>query len=685
MLDTGVMLVHMNMTRGQTYRIRDVFTPFRNGAERFFLAAVLFDVFLVIAGIPAIAGVLYFYKTGVSGLSGALLAAGSILGLIFTFYVLLTYRMVFFFLLDHPHLSVRDAFRTCRKFMRGRRRKLLYILFSFLGWGALAICSFGIAALWISPYMTQTLLTFYLDGTGRTGPDSRPLITIRRQDASPDLFFDILWQIRSSDLPFVYTQLPIISHQEEFTMNEKDGAIRDASVLGVPKMLILGLQHMFAMFGATILVPILVNSYFGEDVLHVQVTLICAGIGTLFFHLCSKFKVPAFLGSSFAFLGGFATIANMDSGVFADMPNADKLSYACGGIVVAGLLYLILALIIKLVGVKKVMRFLPPVVTGPIIICIGLSLAGSAINNASTNWLLALIALVTIIVFNIWGRGMFKIIPILMGVIISYIAALIFNAMGMTNADGSAILSFTDIANASWVGVPAFSLCKFNLSAILVMAPIALATMMEHIGDISAISATVDQNFIEDPGLHRTLIGDGLATSLSALVGGPANTTYGENTGVLELSKVYDPKVIRIAACYAIILSFIPKMAAVIGSMPSAIIGGVSFMLYGMISAIGVRNVVENHVDFTQSRNLIIAGVIFVCGLGFSDGLTFTIAGTSVTLTALAVAAIAGIFLNAILPGNDYHFGKDITGDANRGIDMKPNLHEDTSYADTEE
>ena len=347
----------------------------------------------------------------------------------------------------------------------------------------------------------------------------------------------------------------------------------------------------------------------------------------------------------------------MDSGVFADMSNADKLSYACGGIVVAGLLYLILALIIKLVGVKKVMRFLPPVVTGPIIICIGLSLAGSAINNASTNWLLALIALVTIIVFNIWGRGMFKIIPILMGVIISYIAALIFNAMGMTNADGSAILSFTDIANASWVGVPAFSLCKFNLSAILVMAPIALATMMEHIGDISAISATVDQNFIEDPGLHRTLIGDGLATSLSALVGGP-QTPPTAKIPACSAEQGIRSKVIRIAACYAIILSFIPKMAAVIGSMPSAIIGGVAFMLYGMISAIGVRNVVENHVDFTQSRNLIIAGVIFVCGLGFSDGLTFTIAGTSVTLTALAVAAIAGIFLNAILPGNDYHFGK---------------------------
>ena len=467
-------------------------------------------------------------------------------------------------------------------------------------------------------------------------------------------------------------------------MNEKDGAIRDAKQLGVPKMLLLGLQHMFAMFGATILVPILVNSYFGENVLSVQVTLICAGIGTLFFHLCTKFKVPAFLGSSFAFLGGFATIAGMNEGEFASMTNAEKLACACGGIVVAGLLYLVLALVIRLVGVKKVMRFLPPVVTGPIIICIGLILAGSAVSNASTNWLLAIIALATIIIFNIWGKGMFKIIPILMGVVVAYVAALIFNALGMTNADGSAILDFTNIAASSWVGIPAFSLCKFNISAILVMAPIALATMMEHIGDISSISATVGENFVEDPGLHRTLIGDGLATSLSALVGGPANTTYGENTGVLELSRVYDPKVIRLAALYAILLSFIPKVSAVIGSMPSAIIGGVSFMLYGMISAIGVRNVVENHVDFTKSRNLIIAGVIFVCGLGFSNGLTFTIAGTPITLTALAIAAIAGIVLNAILPGNDYHFGKP-SADEHRGVDMRPNLHEDTSYKNTEE
>lgn len=460
-------------------------------------------------------------------------------------------------------------------------------------------------------------------------------------------------------------------------MNERKDAIRDARTLGVPKMLLLGLQHMFAMFGATILVPILVNSYFEGEGLSVQVTLICAGLGTLFFHLCTKLKVPAFLGSSFAFLGGFSTIAQLDTGVFADMTMGEKLPYACGGIVVAGALYLILALVIKVVGVKKVMRFLPPVVTGPIIICIGLSLAPSAVNNASTNWILALIALAVIIIFNIWGKGMFRIIPILLGVVISYAAALIMQAAGLTNPDGSAILNFTEVASASWVGLPPFQLCKFNLTAILVMAPIALATMMEHIGDMSAISATVGENFIEDPGLHRTLIGDGLATALAGMVGGPANTTYGENTGVLELSRVHDPRVIRIAAVFAVILSFIPKMAEIIGSMPPSIIGGVSFMLYGMISAIGVRNVVENHVDFTKSRNLIIAAVILVSGLGFSNGLTFTIAGTSITLTGLAIAALAGIILNAILPGKDYHFGDDPKADANRGLDMNPIQEED--------
>ena len=458
-------------------------------------------------------------------------------------------------------------------------------------------------------------------------------------------------------------------------MKNSNDAIRDARTLGIPKMLILGLQHMFAMFGATILVPILVNSYFqeacGEPLtrgLTVSVTLFCAGFGTLFFHACTKMKVPAFLGSSFAFLGGFSTVANLSNGMYANMPADEKVAYACGGIVIAGLLYLVLALIIRLVGVKRVMRYLPPVVTGPVIICIGLSLASSAIGNASQNWLLAVIALAVIIIFNIWGKGMFKIIPILMGVIIAYGAALIMNACGLTNPDGSAILDFASIGSASWVGLPPFQICKFDLTAVLVMAPIAIATMMEHVGDISAISATVGENYLADPGLNRTLLGDGLATSIAGFIGGPANTTYGENTGVLELSRVFDPRVIRIAAVFALIISFIPKVSAIIGTMPSAIIGGVSFMLYGMISAIGVRNVVENKVDLTKSRNLIIVGVIFVCGLGFSDGITFVVGGTSITLTALAIAAIAGIVLNIILPGNDYEFGANPKGDENRGI-----------------
>ncbi len=455
-------------------------------------------------------------------------------------------------------------------------------------------------------------------------------------------------------------------------MNESKQIIRDARELGIPKTLLLGLQHMFAMFGATILVPILVNNYFEGEGLSIQVTLICAGLGTLFFHLCTKLKVPAFLGSSFAFLGGFQAVSQLKTGIFADMTMGEKLPYACGGIVVAGLLYLVLALIVKLVGVKRVMKFLPPVVTGPIIICIGLGLAPSAVSNASKNWLIAIIALAVVIIFNIWGKGMFKIIPILMGVVISYVVAFILYKCGVTNPDGSAILVFDGVKDAAVVGLPPFQIAKFNVTAILAMAPIAIASMMEHIGDISAISATTGNNFIEDPGLHRTLIGDGLATSLSAMFGGPANTTYGENTGVLELSGVYDPLVIRLAALFAIILSFFPKVSEIIGSMPSSIVGGISFILYGMISAIGVRNVVENKVDFTKSRNLIIAGVILVCGLGFSGGITFSVGGADITLTGLAIAAIAGIILNAILPGNDYVFGENPTGDVSRGLGINP-------------
>ena len=429
-------------------------------------------------------------------------------------------------------------------------------------------------------------------------------------------------------------------------------AIYDARQLGTPRMLVLGLQHMFAMFGATVLVPILVQGY-GLP-LSIQTTLLFAGLGTLLFHVCTKMKVPAFLGSSFAYLGGFETVAKLDAGKYAGMSGDEKLAYALGGIVIAGLLYLVLALLFKMLGAKKVMRYFPPIVTGPMIIMIGLNLSGSAINNAATCWWLALIAMAIIVVANIWGKGMVKIIPILLGVVGSYIVALLAGKV-----------DFTEVGGANFVGLQHFVLAKFDLTAILVMAPIAIAAMMEHIGDMSAISSTTGKNFIADPGLHRTLLGDGLATMVAGMFGGPANTTYGENTGVLALSRVYDPRVIRLAALYAIILSFSPKFDALVNSIPTAIVGGVSFILYGMISAVGVRNVVENKVDLTKSRNLIIAAVIFVSGLGFSStgGITFTVGGADVTLTGLAIAALAGVILNSILPGNDYKFGVDPQGD----------------------
>ena len=427
-------------------------------------------------------------------------------------------------------------------------------------------------------------------------------------------------------------------------------AIYDARQLGTPRMLVLGLQHMFAMFGATVLVPILVQGY-GLP-LSIQTTLLFAGLGTLLFHVCTKFKVPAFLGSSFAYLGGFSTVATMPA--YEGMDPELKLAYALGGIVIAGLLYLVLALLFKVLGAKKVMRYFPPIVTGPMIIMIGLNLSGSAINNASTCWWLALVAMAIIVVANIWGKGMVKIIPILLGVVGSYIVAVIAGQV-----------DFSGVSEASFLGLQQFVIAKFDVSAILVMAPIAIAAMMEHIGDISAISSTTGKNFIEDPGLHRTLVGDGLATAFAGFFGGPANTTYGENTGVLALSKVYDPRVVRLAAIYAIILSFSPKFDALVNSIPAAIVGGVSFILYGMISAVGVRNIVENQVDLTKSRNLIIAAVMFVSGLGFSSvgGITFTVGGAAVTLSGLAIAALCGVILNAILPGNDYEFGVSVTGD----------------------
>ena len=434
------------------------------------------------------------------------------------------------------------------------------------------------------------------------------------------------------------------------------------------KKLILGLQHMFAMFGATVLVPILVDGYFGGEGLSVQTTLLAAGVGTLLFHAITRGEVPAFLGSSFAFLGGFATVANLETGRFNGMSYGEKLPYACGGIVIAGMLYLVLAALIRVVGVKRVMRYLPPVVTGPMIICIGLSLAPSAISNCSVNWPLALIAAGIVVICNIWGKGMIKIIPILIGVVGSYIIAVVMQALGFTNADGSSIINVAAVGRSAWLGLPPIIIAKFDISAILVMAPIAIATMMEHVGDISAISATTGKNFVEFPGLHRTLIGDGLATALAGFFGGPANTTYGENTGVLALSGVHDASVVRLAAVFAIIASFIPKLSSVLGSMPTAIVGGISLVLYGMIAAIGVRNLVENYVDLTIPRNLIVAAGIMVVGLGMTGGVTFTVAGTPVTLTALALAAIVGIGLNAIFPGKDYHFGVHPEGDIHRGV-----------------
>ena len=456
-------------------------------------------------------------------------------------------------------------------------------------------------------------------------------------------------------------------------------AIYDARQLGTPRMLVLGLQHMFAMFGATVLVPILVQGY-GLP-LSIQTTLLFAGLGTLLFHVCTKMKVPAVLGSSFAYLGGFETVAKLDAGKYAGMSGDEKLAYALGGIVIAGLLYLVLALLFKMLGAKKVMRYFPPIVTGPMIIMIGLNLSGSAINNAATCWWLALIAMAIIVVANIWGKGMVKIIPILLGVVGSYLVALIATACGAQLPDANGVLqplvNFASVSKANLIGLQQFVIAKFDVSAILVMAPIAIAAMMEHIGDVSAISSTTGRNFIEDPGLHRTLVGDGLATALAGMFGGPANTTYGENTGVLALSKVYDPRVVRLAAVYAIILSFSPKFDALVNSIPAAIVGGVSFILYGMISAVGVRNIVENQVDLTKSRNLIIAAVMFVSGLGFSSvgGVTFTVGGAAVTLSGLAIAALCGVILNAILPGNDYVFGVSVEGDKSADLGSNKNRH----------
>lgn len=425
------------------------------------------------------------------------------------------------------------------------------------------------------------------------------------------------------------------------TKTQMNGPVYDARELGTPKMLILGIQHLFAMFGATVLVPQLTG-------LSVSSTLLFAGLGTLLFHFLAKGKVPAFLGSSFAFLAGYGAIA----------PNGEQalLPYACLGVACSGLLYLLLAFLVKKFGVAKIMRFFPPIVTGPIIISIGLTLSQSAVDNCATNWIIALVAILVVVCCNIWGKGMIKIIPIMLGAIASYVTAILLHAVDFTAVKDAAFLGFpVDFKNTVFYIFkdPDTSLI---VNAIITIMPIAIATMMEHIGDIAAISSTVNKNFLEDPGLHRTLLGDGFATILASLFGAPANTTYGENTGVLTLSKVYDPRVIRLAALFSILLSFSPKFAAIISCMPAATCGGISIVLYGMISAVGVRNVVESKVDFSQSRNVIIAALILVLSIGIkysaAGALNFTFGSFTISLSGLAVGAIVGIVLNAVLPEN---------------------------------
>ena len=406
---------------------------------------------------------------------------------------------------------------------------------------------------------------------------------------------------------------------EEKSYLDKE-AIRDGDYINPVKKIILGLQHAFTMFGATVLVPIITG-------FNISVALFMAGCGTLLFYFITKRKVPAFLGSSFAFIAPVLVVTEKFG-----------LPYACGGIVVAGLLYLLLSLLVSIYGVKKILSFFPPVVTGPVIIVIGLKLAPTAIDMAKGNWGLALVGFIVVTAVSIYAKGFFKVLPVLTGIFVGYLVA-IFTG----NVD------FAPIAQAKWIGWPEFIVAKFNWTAITIIAPVAIATMVEHIGDVLAIGATVEKNLVEDPGLNRTLIGDGLATSLSAMFGGPANTTYSENTGVLALTRVYHPVIMAIAAVFAILLGLVPKLGAVILTIPSSLIGGISIVLFGMIASIGIRTVVEHKVDFSQSRNLLISAVILVLGLGGAV-LAIPLGTTKIEIAGMALGAIIGIVLNKILP-----------------------------------
>lgn len=416
------------------------------------------------------------------------------------------------------------------------------------------------------------------------------------------------------------------------------------------RKLILGIQHVLAMFGATVLVPALTG-------LNTSITLICAGLGTLLFHLVTKRKVPVFLGSSFAFMGGImAVIGDSRAG---DPDFLEKLASLKGALIIAGLVYAVFALIIKLVGYEKVNKVLPPIVTGPVIIVIGLRLSSSAINNAFyvngdfnlKAVVVTICVLATVVAVSIFAKGIFNLMPILFAIIVGYLVSYFMGFCDFEAVKTAHFFSFMDTSiRDQLLCVP-----TFKAHAILSVAPIALVTMVEHVGDITTNSAVTGQNFMVDPGVHRTLLGDGLATALAGLLGGPANTTYGENTGVLAVTKNYDPSIIRIAAVFAILLGIFGKVGAVITSIPGPVIGGISIVLYGMISSVGVRIIVNERLNFGNSRNLMIAAIILVLGIG-CDSIPIT--GT-VSISGLALSAVVGIVMAQILPESEDSVLKD--------------------------
>jgi len=394
----------------------------------------------------------------------------------------------------------------------------------------------------------------------------------------------------------------------------------DYTKQGIPQTIVLGLQHGFTMFSATVLVPIITG-------LDISVALLMAGIGTLLFHFITKNRVPAFLGSSFAFIAPIILVSEKFG-----MP------YALGGIVVAGVIYLLISFLVSQFGPERIIAFFPPVVTGPVIMVIGLKLAPTAISMANENWWLALVGFMVVVLVSTFTRGFLKVIPVLTGIVLGYIVAIIFG-----------MIDFRSVAEAKWLGFPQFTIARFNWNALMIIAPVAIVTVIEHIGDVLAIGSTVKKDFVKDPGLHRTLLGDGLATSVSAFFGGPANTTYSENTGVLALTKVYNPIVMRIAAVFAIVIGLIPKLGAIIATIPAALIGGISIILFGMIAAVGVRTVVENNVNFEKPRNLIIAATILILSLG-GVSIPISLGNGQIEIEGMALGALVGIILNKVMP-----------------------------------